>query len=405
MTFNELLEKAKNNPKYSFFLGMVYGWPLSNDGYIETYSEIYIDERAKVVNRLFSRQELLDLNNKNTQAVYKFIRNTDISRDDIKIISSEKSWKFVVQFENSQRFDVNSHKDRALLYGQIEKVLLDMSVESKRYFIAGMFNARASLDFTTGYFAIDIEKREFPEFIKRKYFAISNLTGDFYNYNPRILQENANKKNDQLRPKIDLFVSVFGLFLPFKQKYFEKVKHVNLSQDGDLYVYKTDIPVDRKDYNGYARGLKINQLAIQFQNKEISEEELLRQRTALGLDNDDDIDTILYANPSVKESRKVRSKYRCEIDPTHRTFTAKINKEPFVEGHHLIPFCKRNDFDVNIDIVENIVALCPVCHRLVHLATDDEKRVILTKLYEYNIKDLQKAGINISLEQLIEFYN
>lgn len=404
MTFNELLEQSRTNPKYAFFLGMVYGWPLSNDGYIETYSEICIDERAKVVNRLFSKEELLHLNEQNTEAIYGFIEDTGIGRDDVFIDSSERAWKFTVRFQNTSGLNVDVAKDRALLYGQIEKVLLDMSVESKRYFIAGMFNARASLDFTTGYFAIDIEKREFPQFVRRKYFAISNLTGDFYNYNPRVLQENANKKNDQLRPKIDLFVSVFGLFLPFKQKYFEKVKQVKLSQDGDLYVYKTDIPVDRKDYDGYARGLAINQLAIQFQNKEISEEELLKNRAALGLDNDDDIDTILHANPNVKEGRKARNEYRCEIDPTHRTFTARINKKPFVEGHHLIPFCKRNEFDINIDIVENIVALCPVCHRQVHLATDDERRAILTKLYNANIHDLQKAGVDISLEQLIDFY-
>lgn len=403
MTFNDLLEKAKNNPKYAFFLGMIYGWPIAKDGVITAIFELLFDNRAKIVNEIFTESELLQLNDDNTSAIYNFINGTDINSSDIHIEATSDKYKCEVFFKDFDRLDSEDVHDRAKIYGKIEKSLLEFSDQSKKYFISGMFNARGSLDFTTGFIAIDIEAKRFPQFVRRKYLAISNLSGAFYNYNPRLLQNSSNTKNDQLRPKIDLFVSVFGLFLPFKKRYFEKRRNLVMHKKDDFYFYDYDIS-RIKDYDGYARGLQINKLAVDFSNNLLTEEDLLAKRVALGLDNDDDLDTLLHANPNVKETRKKLHNYRCEIDPSHRTFVARINNMPFVEGHHLIPFCKRNSFDVNIDIVENIVALCPVCHRQIHLATDEQRKELLSILYNHNIEGLRNAGIDITMEELFNFY-
>ena len=74
-----------------------------------------------------------------------------------------------------------------------------------------------------------------------------------------------------------------------------------------------------------------------------------------------------------------------------------------MEAHHLIPMEYYNNFDVSIDVEENIISLCSNCHREIHHGKDAS--VIVKKLYEQRKHYLQKAGIDISLNQLLVWYN
>lgn len=101
--------------------------------------------------------------------------------------------------------------------------------------------------------------------------------------------------------------------------------------------------------------------------------------------------------------------YRCSFNKDHDTFLTKKGV-PYMEGHHLIPCTVSNSenfwkmYGCNIDCVENIVSLCPTCHRLIHFGNEDKKREIITSLYHQHITKLQSVGLNISLEQLLECY-
>ena len=81
-----------------------------------------------------------------------------------------------------------------------------------------------------------------------------------------------------------------------------------------------------------------------------------------------------------------------------------------MEGHHLIPCTCSNaeyiwdKFNANIDCLENIVSLCPTCHRLIHFGSEEERNEVLAKFYEQQIVDLKNVGIEISLEKLLGFY-
>ena len=63
-----------------------------------------------------------------------------------------------------------------------------------------------------------------------------------------------------------------------------------------------------------------------------------------------------------------------------------------------------DEFQYNIDNEANIVALCPNCHSCLHLGRFEDKRVLLEKLYYKHIESLKKAGLEISLERLLEMY-
>ncbi len=104
------------------------------------------------------------------------------------------------------------------------------------------------------------------------------------------------------------------------------------------------------------------------------------------------------------KSALLKANYRCEIDPTHYTFTLASTGKKYMEPHHLIPMEQQSNFDVDIDVPENIVSICPNCHRLIHLAVFSEKIEFLQKLYKARTSGLKMRGINLNVDQLVNYY-
>ena len=112
-------------------------------------------------------------------------------------------------------------------------------------------------------------------------------------------------------------------------------------------------------------------------------------------------------DPRIAKTVIANNNYKCEYANlngyNHTTFTTKAGVQ-YQEGHHLIPMKAQKDFEKNIDRPENIVSLCPTCHRAIHNARKDEKVEILNKIYNNKIKKLNEVGINISFEDLYNKY-
>ncbi|MGY3725212.1 Predicted restriction endonuclease, HNH family [Granulicatella balaenopterae] len=94
--------------------------------------------------------------------------------------------------------------------------------------------------------------------------------------------------------------------------------------------------------------------------------------------------------------------YCCEINPNHETFIKKNSEVPYTEPHHLVPLAYSGDFEVSLDVEENIVSLCSNCHNHLHYGKDAEKLIV--QLYKERQSDLKKVGIAISLEDLLAMY-
>lgn len=67
-----------------------------------------------------------------------------------------------------------------------------------------------------------------------------------------------------------------------------------------------------------------------------------------------------------------------------------------------MPMSAQKDFSVSLDVENNIVSLCSNCHNLLHYGTDFEP--VLKKLYDERKSELEKAGIRISFEELMKYY-
>lgn len=109
-------------------------------------------------------------------------------------------------------------------------------------------------------------------------------------------------------------------------------------------------------------------------------------------------------NEQVAATAIQAAEFRCEADPDHKTFTSAATGKPYMEGHHLIPISYQGEFEHSIDIKENIVALCPNCHRLLHHGTNDEKEEILLKLWLDRKEALFQKGIKIDLKTFLGYY-
>lgn len=114
--------------------------------------------------------------------------------------------------------------------------------------------------------------------------------------------------------------------------------------------------------------------------------------------------TIRYkTNARIAKTALHLADYKCEINPEHITFISKLGK-PYMEAHHLIPMAYQKDFSINIDRIENIVSICPICHSAIHLGDVSTRLEILRKLYDKKEEGIKRVGLNISFGELFAKY-
>lgn len=96
------------------------------------------------------------------------------------------------------------------------------------------------------------------------------------------------------------------------------------------------------------------------------------------------------------------AEYCCEINVKHPTFIRRNSDKNYTEPHHLVPMSCSDQFDVSLDVEENIVSLCSNCHNEIHYGKNAD--ILIKKLYWERKEDLEKAGIYISIEKLLNEY-
>ncbi len=99
-------------------------------------------------------------------------------------------------------------------------------------------------------------------------------------------------------------------------------------------------------------------------------------------------------DPSIAREALIRAEYRCEVDPQHITFISAVTGQNYVEAHHLIPMSRQGECDNSLDVVANIVALCPTCHRKIHFADKDVSNAMTCALVEARRSRLEDYGIH-----------
>lgn len=94
--------------------------------------------------------------------------------------------------------------------------------------------------------------------------------------------------------------------------------------------------------------------------------------------------------------------FKCEINDEHKLFVRKNMDVFYTEPHHLVPMEYSDQFDVSLDVEENIVSLCSHCHNEIHYGRDRLK--LLKKLYDERKDLLKEVGIELTFSELKMMY-
>lgn len=110
-------------------------------------------------------------------------------------------------------------------------------------------------------------------------------------------------------------------------------------------------------------------------------------------------------NPRIAIMALEKAGYSCENNATHETFKVRDGNHLFMEGHHLIPVQFQDDFDYSLDVPENIISLCPNCHRLIHRAKPKIQAAMIERFLKLRRSLLFERGLQLDLKKLINYYN
>ena len=128
--------------------------------------------------------------------------------------------------------------------------------------------------------------------------------------------------------------------------------------------------------------------------------------------------------PQVVDEKRVSSKYKrnpllgkiaiqnayycCEKNAHHETFISEKTNKNFMEAHHLVPVKFQQEiwkkYGVNVDCVENILSLCPICHRAFHNGTDEVKSKMIDAMYEIILPRYKSINFNITVSEIKSLY-
>lgn len=110
-------------------------------------------------------------------------------------------------------------------------------------------------------------------------------------------------------------------------------------------------------------------------------------------------------DPNIAFTSIENSNFLCENDHKHLTFISEVTGHQFVEAHHLIPMKYQGDFEFSLDVPENIISLCPTCHRAFHNSVVQYKEELISSFHNERHELLQQREIEVTLEKLLEYYN
>lgn len=192
-----------------------------------------------------------------------------------------------------------------------------------------------------------------------------------------------------------------------KEKYLDKITKISIyNREPDLILtLKEDVEINIDDYS-----LDIPLIADVDQDRVITSYAYDISSEKFKLQNNRHPapykrgNTIRYkTNARISKTALDLANYTCLGNTAHHTFTSKLGKQ-YMEAHHLIPMMAQKDFSINIDRVENIISICPICHSAIHLGDEATRLELVKKLYDLKEQELKSVGINITFGELFSKY-
>lgn len=134
----------------------------------------------------------------------------------------------------------------------------------------------------------------------------------------------------------------------------------------------------------------VSELEIAMESEEVKAKQLSPERLVVYVKNGKSKKSqkteaiVYYRSPYVKELVKQIAKGKCQMCGEEAPFYDK-DKKPYLEEHHV-----KRLADSGSDTMNNVVALCPNCHRKVHVLNDVGDTLVLEEIAEQNERQYQR---------------
>lgn len=171
-----------------------------------------------------------------------------------------------------------------------------------------------------------------------------------------------------------------------------------LNQEGNTYVSNRDID--------YFEDVMMDEAYIHqtHESNLYNDETLLVAENRQPVIEASQVQNRVRKDPRIAKTYLRKMNYVCQHNFNHKSFTSNSTKENYVEAHHLIPIKAQIDYNINLDRSENLVSLCPICHKEIHLGISFRVKLIVSRLLEIKENDLRSVGLDISLNELFYSY-
>ena len=309
-----------------------------------------------------------------------------------------KRAEFVCVLENDLSLNNEEFYNKLLRKIFLSDFFLDSELsENKKQFVRGFFEMRGSVDTKRPLLAQDYFYNSQEE-IKRVRYLSDNffIPEEELNFNFRELQNQfvtgINKRNTQLRVNLFWYLNNIGLINSYKAKIVETIYGISAKLINNIYYFDCQTQI----HNASIFTERVNFYLNSIFKQELSEKEIEKLRKELEFNKD--IDEKAFARDSniirfmrlytVDECSACKKYYSIQ----DRSFQSKpLNGRYYTEIHHVISVGKDKD----LDVLENLAKLCPVCHRALKrgAANEEYQKFLIKEILQSNPQNLEFAQI------------
>lgn len=412
MQYPKLSEFLELCEKLPFLLGAFFGrYCISKDGSL--FYTVSTFKKSKFINddnfyEKAKKQYLLDLN-----AVSNFGRWEENKNPKIK------NAQFAFVLENDLNLSLEQFFNKIYIEILCGKLFSQNGfTESKRLFLSAFFELRGSIDTSRQLLAQDFFFNN--SFEARRMLLLSDIfeiPHALLNINFRELQpqftSGENERNTQLRINLRYFAKQIG-FLNIYKIEIMKLKYGFAAEGKNTRWTKfiCEIPISRQKESIFFERINFYLNAIFRQKIDLLKLKILRDELGFNDDFNECLDSTKDIN-KVKRNANIIKIMRFGTDDIcaacgeiyelkDRSFLDRHGRL-YTEIHHVISLGQNRE----LDVIENLAKLCPVCHRALSSgsATEQIQKEKIAKILNNNPQNAEFAerifGIN-EREKLIE---
>ncbi len=297
-------------------------------------------------------------------------QNNQLLNDYYHMPFSYKGIKHSFFIESEQPIEIFLKKVYDLIQQKrVEENISNDDFENK--ILLAFFGLRGSVDFTRNYFAVDLIRDIVNDVYLDNLFKLLTNISDLrqLNLNFRELQEQyisgKNKRNTQFRINLRYFYDRLK----------NELSKINIYKSNILLSNKKIIQtknISQNDKTPFIDRVLFYGKKV-LNNSIITENEAEKLRKELGFDYNESLDNKISRNQGIVKYVRIFFDDVCvackdEFSIENRTFKYKNSDRYYLEIHHCISFSADN----TCDQIDNLVKLCPSCHRALTKNRADE---------------------------------